>query len=115
MKRVLGSSPRGAIIKLTVTTQELSVTGGALLRVAARHVELALEDSAIMTGLLIGAPVVSLRAIWNSRNWLAGARIALDGLRFRNARRPPLDHPYATVLDETGHHPIAGCCLTDRA
>ena len=114
-RRVLGSSPGGAIIKLTVTTQKLCVTCGALLRVAAQHVKLALEYPAIMTGLLIRAPVVSLRPIWNSRNRLATARIALDALRFDDARRPPLNHTYAAVFYKTGHYPRAGCCLTGRA
>ena len=51
--RVLGSSPRRAIIKRTVTTQELRVAEWARLRIATNHVELTLEYEAIVTGLLI--------------------------------------------------------------
>jgi len=88
-----------AFVERTVARDHLSAADRALFDIASRHVKLSLDHATIMTGLLIGTPIVVLVTVPNSVNISPLACVGRTLLGCEYLFRPALDHRNATVQD----------------
>ena len=81
------------------------MTARTLFAVTSRHMIFTLEHPAIVTGVFVGAPVVSLASELDALEPNAIRDKASDCLRFADTLGPSLDHPHSAILDESvlGH------------
>jgi hypothetical protein len=85
------------LVRLTVAVKPLAVTSGAALDITALNMELAFDDTAIMAGTPICAPIVRLVAVANARNLLAIDSTGQNPLGLANLLGPTFNHRYAAV------------------
>ena len=88
-----------ALVERTVARDHLSAADRALFDIASRHVKLSLDHATIMTGLLVGTPIVVLVTVPNSVNISPLDCVGRTLLGCEYLFRPALDHRNATVQD----------------
>jgi hypothetical protein len=87
------------LARLTVAIEPLAITPRTTLNVTPLNVELAFDDTAIMTWAAICAPIVGLVAVTYAGNVLCIDGAGQDLLSFANLRRPVLGHRDAAKDD----------------
>jgi hypothetical protein len=88
----------------TVARKNLTVTHRTLLSVAADDMKLSLDNTAVVTGVLVCAPIVPLLAVTNALDLSAADGVGRLQLSRLNLFRPALNHPSAVVDDELLAH-----------
>jgi hypothetical protein len=88
-----------AFVIRAVARDDLPAANRALFYIASRHVKLALDQAAIMAGLLIGCPIVVLVTVTNSANISPLDCVGWTLLGRDYVFRPSLDHRNATIED----------------
>jgi hypothetical protein len=89
----------GSNIEGAITGKQLATTNGALFSIATRHVKLFLENTAIMTGVLVSSPVVVLVTVTNTWNDPSLESVRTSLLSSHNLLRPAFTHRYAAIGD----------------
>lgn len=94
------------VFVLTVAPDRLTTAGRAPLDVAAGHMELARDGSAVVTCPFSRAPIVGLVTVANASKTLAGNRVGEDLLRSCDSLGPVRKDPHSAILNQLVGHTL---------
>ncbi len=87
-----------------VARENLTMANGTLLAVTTDNVKLSFDNAAVVTGVLVCAPITLLLTVPNALQLFAANGVGRLKLSRLNPLRPPSNHPSAVVDDEVLGH-----------
>jgi hypothetical protein len=89
---------------IALTRKHLAATDWTLLTVTAINMKLSLDNSAVVTRMLVCSPIIALLAVANTLTLYAADKKRGLQLCHLNLLRPALNHPNAVVNDKLLAH-----------